>query len=331
MRKLIFCFLACLFLLALNSCSKSRVEKVRIGTIPWPGYGILHLTKEKGYFKKHGLDVEVKQYKNVDELHADYRRGVLDGLTGTLNEILEIREQTKQSPQVFWVADFSDGPDMLVAPKTVETVAELRGRKIGVDLGSVGIYVLARALDKAGMSLEDVRIVDTKFTDLVSLYNKGQLNGGVSAIVAYPPVTTQILDKGDSHALFTSKEIPGEVVDAVALEKEIIYGDRSFAESFVRALNEGVRHLRDKPDESIQFMVKTEKMPEDEFRDVLAGLKILDVCQQKEMFLPSGTLPEAVKTSDLVMRRVDQLSGPDKTVGMVTFGPVQVVGETCDI
>jgi hypothetical protein len=119
------------------------------------------------------------------------------------------------------------------------------------------------------------------------------------------------------------------VVDTVTLESDLIQENREIAEKFVRGFDEAVNYLKNHREETIAFISKKDKMPKEEVTELLNGLKILGVCEQKELFLPSGILGEAVKTSDLVMRRVARLTGPDQTVGLITFGPVQTVATKC--
>jgi NitT/TauT family transport system substrate-binding protein len=314
-----------------SGCQGGKVTEVTIGTIQWPGYALLRYAQERGLFEKEGARVNVIHYDNVELLHKDYYAGKLDGMTGTLSEILATREKSTRSPQVFLVADFSNGPDMIVGNTgVVDSVPQLRGKRVGVDIQSLGVYVLTRGLERSSLSLDDVRLVDMTMDKMEAALAKGGEDGGVDAIVAYPPVTTSILKNLKAKPIFTSKEIPGEVVDIVALETDLIQKNREFVEGIVRGFSNAVEQLRKHPQDAITQMAKAEGMSTEEFSDILSGLKILDVCEQRDYFLPSGILIEAVKTSDLVMRRVDQLLGADTTVGMVTFGPVQVAGKFCD-
>ena len=333
-QKIIACsfVIICSVVLSISGCKSNTVDEVTIGTIQWPGYALLQFASDKGFFEKEGAKVNVVRYDNVNLLHKDYYAGKLDGMTGTLTEILATREKSKRAPQIFLLADFSNGPDMIIGrDDVVKEVTDLRGKRIGVDLSSLGVYVLTRGLERSGLSLDDVRLVNMTMDEMEVAIKKGGENDGVDAIVAYPPVTTSILANTASSSVFSSKEIPGEVVDVIALETQIIQNNRGFVEGIVRGFSRAVDLLREKPGESVQIMARNEGMSVEEFSDILNGLKILDVCQQREYFLPSGILVEAVKTSDLVMRRVDQLTGADTTVGMVTFGPVQVAGESCAI
>ena len=318
-----------LSMLVLAGCNGARVNEVTIGTIPWPGYAMLSLAEKKGFFEQEGVSVHIKKYKNVSLLHDDYLSGKLDGLTATLSELLLIRERSDLRPQVFLVADFSDGPDMILTKAGMLNVASMKGARVGVDIESLSLYVLARGLEKNGLSLKDVKLVDMDLDVMEQAMTKPAKDGGVDAVVAYPPVTSSIQKSLDVNKVFTSSEIPGEVLDVVALESALVQNNKGFVESIVRGYAHAVRHLREHPEETIGFLAEEDGMSVDEVRDLLAGLKVLDVCQQKELFLPSGTISEAVKTSDLVMRRVGLITGADQTVGMITFGPVQIAAQVC--
>ncbi|MCB0322487.1 MAG: ABC transporter substrate-binding protein [Bdellovibrionales bacterium] len=314
----------------LLACEQKEQTTFRIGVSPWPGYGILSIAHEKGYFAEQGVSVEVVHFDEAEQLYQAFYNGSLDGISGTLNEMITVRENSPRSPQSFLVADFSNGADRLLAREKIATVAELKGKKVGVEFSAVGVYLVARALEKAGLTLDDIRLVNLPNDQLAEELAKGGEQGGVDAVAAYPPASTEIEAREDVGVLFTSQEIPGEIVDVVALDAEIIRNNRSRVEGIVTAFDKAVRFLHAHPEEAHQMIAKSEQMSVDEVRSTLAELRVPNGCEQKAFFVPNGTLTEAVKTADLVMRRLNLISGPDRTVGMVSFGPIQTAMTHCD-
>ena len=61
---------------------------------------------------------------------------------------------------MIWVADYSNGADGLVARRGIGGLRELRGKRVGAEIGSISHYVLLRALDSTGMSESDLTILN---------------------------------------------------------------------------------------------------------------------------------------------------------------------------
>lgn len=313
-----------------SSCTDHSVPStLRIGIVPWPGYALLSVAAEQGYFKQEGVDVELVKYSDESLLRKAYAKGEIHGLTSSINELLFIRSTTNKSPQIFLVTDFSNGPDVLLSQQEFGEISELRGKKIGVDYESVGIYLLAKALQSADMDLEDVRLENLSQSQMVEVFNGNTSTGPLAAAVSYPPHSTALLETKRVKKLFSSAEIPGHIVDVVALEQTITEKAPDKVRGIIRAFDRAIRYLEQSPEQAKQAMADELKMNTQELAQTLNGLEIVNSCTQKDFFIPNGILSQAITTSNLVMRRVDKLTGRDTTAGMLTYGPIQDVAHNC--
>ncbi len=89
-------------------------------------------------------------------------------------------------------------------------ISDLKGKRIAVEMGALGRYILTRALEKNGLHLTDVKIKHALITEHASLFRDSL----VDAVVTFEPFRTELLNQG-AIELFSSREIPGEIMDVL--------------------------------------------------------------------------------------------------------------------
>ena len=72
---------------------------------------------------------------------------------------------------------------MIISKEPINSVTDLKGRKVGTEVGSLGKYVLYAALAKYDMSLDDVTVVNVEQLNAKNAMDSNE----VDAMVTYPP------------------------------------------------------------------------------------------------------------------------------------------------
>ena len=301
-----------------TGCGKPSHAPLRIGMNPWPGYEALALAQEKGFFAAAGINVQLIEYSSLGDVLRAFLKGQIDGMTATLIEALQACAQLTHCPQVTLVADFSNGMDVLVAHKAIPTLAELRGQRIAVEPGSLGIFMLARALTRVHMTLADVTLVSMDQMRMP----QALATGAVEAAVTYPPALLEIHQQGGTTTLFTSADIPEEVIDVVALTPQALAARPGIAAGLRRAWDMALRYMHDHLDDAYRFMAARERISPEDFRQALTGIRVLDSRHQHRL-LTTGTLLQTIKSVDQVLRDTGQLSGPDRTADLLALTQVE--------
>ncbi len=298
------------------SCSRAPQTPIRIGINPWPGYEFLFLAKEKGLLE---APVDFIEYSSLGDTRRAYERGQIDGLMCTLIEVLLARNQSQRIPQPFLITDFSNGSDVILAHPSITGMAGLRGKRVAAESASLGVFVLARALEKSGLSLADVTMVPMDQSGMEQALNKGN----VDAVVTYPPVSVNLTRHQQYRELFNSSQIPGEVVDVVALDAEVLAARAGDAVRILQSWDRALAYAREHPEEAYQIMARRERISAAEFREALQGVHLLSTAQQKDYFLPGGKLEAALAATEQVLQATGQLQGPRIVpAGIVAAGPI---------
>ena len=196
------CLAACLTLVfALLGCAREPEPALRIGTNVWIGSEPLYLARELGHLNPKA--VQLVEYPSASEVLRAFRNEAIDGMVISLDELFGLAVDGLQ-PRVILVVDVSHGADVVVGRPGMRTMKDLRGKRVAVESGALGAFVLSRALALNGMQAGDVAVVHLESNEQPGAFEKGQVDGAVT----FDPYRTQLLKAGAS-TLFDSTQIPG--------------------------------------------------------------------------------------------------------------------------
>lgn len=228
---------ACGALGLLGGCSQPPVMALRVGAHPWPGYELMYLARERGY-----ITPERVRLIELPSASASLRALATESIEGaalTLDEVLTARSRGIDLVVVA-VLDVSHGADVVLAQPGIESVAALRHRRIGVEPGAVGAVMLDAMLTRHGIRAADVQVVPLA----IDQHERAFRTGRVEAVVTYEPVKTLLKPLG-GRQLFSSAEIPGRIVDTLAVRRSVLAAEAASVRELVaghfRALGDWTR------------------------------------------------------------------------------------------
>lgn len=199
------------FALLLTSACTPQPEPMVVGGNSWLGYQPLYLAERVGAYAGQGVEMR-ELPTSLDTVRA-FRRGDIKAAALTLEEALMLAE-SGMPLCIPLVMSYSNGADTLLVKEGIETLAELKGKRIGVENTAVGAHMLARALELGELGLTDVTVVPV---DLESHY-QAFVEGRVDALISFEPLRSQLLAQG-AKELFSSAEIPNEITDLLVIEQ----------------------------------------------------------------------------------------------------------------
>lgn len=268
--------------------------EMRLGMTTWVGYGPMFLARDKGFFKENGLDVELQIIEDAALYMAAIAAGKLDGNASTIDEIMKYR-----SPDFCFKAvvalDDSHGGDGVLVQKDVNSLADLKGKAVGMNEGSVSQFWFNILLKREGMTETDLQITNMTADDAAAAFIAGQ----IPAAVTWEPHLTLVRTKDQGKVLIDSAATPGLIVDVVALTCDYIDKNPKDVEAFVKGLYKAVEFIKTNPEEAYAVMAKgvggyLEK-PAD-FAEAAKGVRFYDQARNVEFF---GT-PDKGEAADLI-------------------------------
>ncbi len=189
-----------------------HAETLKIGYSDWPGYTVMEIAKQKGWFKEAGVDAELVWFDYLPSLDA-FGANKIDAVMVVGTDAL-VNGATGAKSKIIALLDFSEGSDMIVGKPGIESIKDLKGQKIGIEVTLVEHLLLLKALAANGMKQSDVELVKTPTNDTPQTLASGK----VAAIGAWYPISGQALKQvPGSKPLFTSAEAKGLIYDVLAV------------------------------------------------------------------------------------------------------------------
>ncbi len=297
--RVIYALILALFGLLLSACQNEHRPALRIATNPWPGYEFLHLAQMLGYYEEYGVQVKLLELASLNDARVSFERGQADGFTGTLIEVLMARQFSSRQPRIVLVTDYSNGGDVLIAKTSIADLNGLRGLRVGVEPGTLNLYLLQRALETQGMKLSDVQLVGMNQEAMGPAMAADELD----AAVTYPPFSVSMLEGASNHTLFTSREIPEEVLDVLVFDQSTIEQRADDIRAVLNAYAKAQDFARRQPDKAYQMMAARQHISAAEFaRIVKEDIRLIDSHEQANFFPPSDKLLRSLERTQAVLR-----------------------------
>jgi NitT/TauT family transport system substrate-binding protein len=257
-------------LLALASLG--HAEPLKIAYSDWPGWVAWEIAIQKGWFKEEGVEVKFEWFDYVPSMDA-YVAGKVDAVCMTNGDALVTGATGKPSVGII-INDFSNGNDMIVAAPGIESVKDLKGKKVGLEEGFVSHLLLLTGIEKAGLSADDVTIVNTPTNETPQVL----ASKAVDAIGAWQPSSGQALKSlPGSKPVFTSADAPGIIYDLLYVSAESLEKNKEDWAKVVKVWYRIAEYIRDEEnlDDALKILSARVKVTPEEYEPFLKGTYIL--------------------------------------------------------
>lgn len=292
----------------LLSACRTR-EPLKIGIHPWPGYEQLQLAAHFGWLPEQ---VMLNQGHNAGDSLAGLLSGALDGACLTLDEVL-VALEAGVALTVILVFNESVGADAVVAVPGINSLADLKGKRIAVEETAVGGLVLAQLLDSSGLQREDLTIVPIPPDQQLEAWREGVID----AAVTYEP-TTSVLEQRGARRLFDSRQFPGLIFDVLAVRTDRLRNYKKTLQELVAGHFLALDHLRRNREDAMRRVGYWRKLSYESVEKSYAGLNLPTIVANRQMLGTGGSLLKSAHTLAEVMLAVDLLNRPPDLEGLTT-------------
>ena len=191
---------------------------ITIGYSDWPGWTAWAIADKQGFFKKHNVNVKLVWFPNyTDSLNA-FAANQVDANCQTWSDTMGPLAQGQAAKAVL-INDNSAGNDAVVAGPGINSIKDLKGKKVATELGTVEQFLLDKALAANGMTEKDITYVPIKVQDCPAALIAKQ----VDAVAVWEPNKSQLLAKlPGSHVIFDSRSLPGQIPDLLVFQSKVV-------------------------------------------------------------------------------------------------------------
>jgi NitT/TauT family transport system substrate-binding protein len=282
-----------------DSADAASAPRITLGFSAWPGWLPWEVARAQGIFTRNGVNVDLKYFDNYTDSLIALETGALDANSQTLNDTLNsVSSGAKQT--IVLVNDNSTGNDKIVAREGITSVADLRGKRIAVEQGTVDHYLLLLALEQAGLGQGDVTLDPLSRDAAAAAFAAGRED----AVCVSAPFTTKALQRPGSHAISTSAEFPGAIPTHLVVRAGLIKQHPNLVQALVKTWFDTLKWIKDHKDAAIGIMARQGGVGVQDYKSYDAGTTIFTRQQNLDAFTP-GTNPQhlnyqAALTADFV-------------------------------
>ena len=285
---------------AVAGCA-ANPEDVNVPISSWPGYEYFYLAERRGLAERYGFKLTTSQFADPQEIVHSYLRGELNVAQLTTVELVDICEKIpERCPVVVLILDESRGGDIIAARHGVDTLQDLAGKRIGTTFSSLGPYFVSRALQRSGLSLDQVEVRNMPLAEMPAALKQGS----VDAVAFYPPFSDYAARDGHSRVLFDSRQTPGEIFDILVIDPSYLHSNSVVLTKLVKAWQDAHQLAQAHPKQSIGLMADRQKVSAKEFQQAENGLVYYGLAEQKVMLAPGGVMERNLKSVQKVQQEL---------------------------
>jgi len=267
--SLAFCYMLCA-----SGCSRPPVEKhpIRLSLDVWPGYAAVFVAREKGFFKKNNVDVELILKPSTTETLTLVQSGAVDGGFDALGNVVILNTQGFPV-KIVYIMDYSTTGDVIIGRPEIKSVQDLKGKTVSFEgINSFSHYFVLKILEKAGLKESDLYFKVVRAHEVLKMLQEKQIDAGHT----WEPTRSQAIKEG-YKVIAMAGDIPGVIIDVLFFNSDIIERRPDDVLAIVKSVAEAIDYQKKFPEESIKIMAKEEGMSEEEMKEGIAGVYQPDI------------------------------------------------------
>jgi NitT/TauT family transport system substrate-binding protein len=181
----------------------------------WPGSETFIAAREQGLIP--GQTINFVEMGWTSPVMRALGNRVVDAAILSLSEVALLRDLDTPLKIMLAVDQSVGGDALLIRPgmDDMGDIAQLKGRRVAVEVRSAGHYLLARALTEGGLTLDDVEIVPISLPESETVFQDFK----VDVVVTSEPWLTKLKSRG-VKVLCDSSKYPGEFQRVMVVRDE---------------------------------------------------------------------------------------------------------------
>lgn len=288
-----------------NSVSTSPVtakETIRLAQNLSPISGVAIVAKGKNFFDAHGLDVQVTNFTTGKQCLETVVGGGADIAT-TAEAPTTAAAMANQRIAFLARMEYSYLKTLTATDAGIKTFADLKGKRIGYTAGTGGeVYTLA-LLEKAGLTSDDVSLVNLRPQEMVPALTSGSID-------AYntwePHIHNGVKALGSKAVQLDTKGIYAETFNIVTMSDQLEQKP-AVLENFIRALIDAETWMKNNREDAITLVASAVNMKREDLAaiwndyvyEVVLDQKTLDTLKTHAQWrLDSGNHPPGATMPD---------------------------------
>lgn len=238
-----------------KASTTKEVTTLKLGVMPSTDNIPLVLAHEKGFDKKHGVEIQLETFKAANDRDAAFQAGQVDGINSDLVALAIYRQagmDVKITGSTYGEFDLVSGDE------SVQQVTDLKGKEVLFARNTGTEYAVYKILQKEQMTLDDIRV-----TEVLPVPTRLELLKNQQAAAAIMPEPFVTMAKADGLRVLNSTREIGVNPFIMTMTSEVIKEKADAIKGMYEAYNEAVDWMKEHDkSEYIQLFIDEIGFPE---------------------------------------------------------------------
>lgn len=274
--------------------NQEKLTKVKVGYMPnFASINVVVPAMKTGAFEEEGIEVELVEFQDGPTIVAALESGSIDvGHIGPGAHVLPIQREA----DILLYLHLGNA-DAVIGNKElgVNSIEDLKGKKIAVAPGTSSESILNYSLDKANISKDEVELANMDASAIVT----AMISGSVDAAASWSPNTATIMEELGENAIKLADNAAyvdkTASVSSYAINTRYKEENRDLLIRFVRAMYKGMDYRVENLDQVVEWVAEAAALSVDSVDDEKATADWVNSKQIVEM-IESGEMEEQYKT-----------------------------------
>jgi sulfonate transport system substrate-binding protein len=192
---------------------------------------------------------------------------------------------------------------IVASDRQINTVADLKGKKVGGPKGTILHQLLLAALAREGLTGQEVAFVNLGIPQAVS----AMLSGSVDAALVAGPAVPKALENG-AHIITTGEGLLSATI-VIAVSNQFMTQHPDLVERYMKVHSDSLRYMKEHPDEVYHLAAEetgisvedVRKMyPWYDFNPVITAADMADLEKTQDFLVQNGLLTQSIEVRAIV-------------------------------
>ena len=302
-------------LLCKRDSQQGPSESFTIAKAWWPVWDTFQIGVRRCEGGKQSFQTKFLQTEDYVSALSGFQQGKADAATLTIYEAILAASRGSRL-KIVLLLDYTTGSDGIVAKQSVRSLVDLKGKRMGVEKGTIAHFTLLKALEKAGLDSSEVQLVNLDLDALQQAF----LNDEVDAVGIYEPYMSNLARQGNGRIVFSSREIPRAICDVLFVKEEVARDHPDVIDHWIEAWHEALDFKGTDPEDYLRALTRLNGTPVPALKESFKGIFFTNLTENRRAFgtpetpgyllkslremeefmFQQGTTQERVQVQDLV-------------------------------
>lgn len=264
--------------------------QIKMGIVPWVGFGPWWIAEEKGLFGQHNLDVELVMFYQDADISAAFAANRIQVVTAWTQGAMKMIVSHNVDARLTLLMDQAMEADAVIA-KDVAGMADIKGKKVAFEEGATSDLLLRHGLKKYGLSIDDIEPVYMPAKDA----GAAVVAGAVDVAVSYEPyISMATQGRPEYKVIYSGADAPGLIADYLMVQAGFLAQHPEAVAALSAIWQEALDFWQANPDEGNQIVAKAVGAEAEVLPGILSGLRFFSTADNQRLFR-DGTMHESLR------------------------------------